>query len=348
MELRVSICVAVLGVIGAAVAIKGETWNPHKVKWFRKLTHTGWAAAICLALSLIFGIIKEIQSAESQTQLEIKNAKLQSTLDQTQLTLTKTEELKDIKIEIDTFEYDPQEKRGRGFNSLPELAEKASSESANGRDVGIVMKISYRPITVWLAGVSRGREEIWQVFVAGDGGNPDAKPIRFSKKPDGFLIDLLLGESKVKGFFEKSPKLVSLFDRSYTAANHEELFRPSYELGEFQVIMFGWINPSKKSIEQILTNLPTVIHTPITLQHDYIADWQVSLTVNDKELRNLGSTKFPRVKDVLTQLRNWKLNPEYEDEITNAILLSPISEQWQNFRPVMGRNMSKLLYGNTK
>ena len=83
MDIKIiNIILLTLGVVGAFLAISGDTWKRRR-PWCRRLTLQGWVAAACLVGTLVLGIVREDLLAKagqaSSNQLTDLNTRLATT-----------------------------------------------------------------------------------------------------------------------------------------------------------------------------------------------------------------------------------------------------------------------------
>jgi len=350
MALFVNICLVVVGIIGAAVALKGETWNPHATKWVNKLTPTGYLAAACILASLIFGVTKEIQSEESSKQFEAQNIALRAASHNVQTMMLKENRLWGLGITVDTLDRRKEQAiygNYHGYNSLFKLAAHVSTNlSQPPPAVGIEMLARYGPLGIHLDGVATNEntlDEQWFVWLYfGSEDAPKTMPLKFEKS-QGFLVDVNFDENSLNHFWRQRPAVRSLFAHG---GDSRSSFDPAYELGEFTIRRFGLLAKTTDAIEFALGSPNAPFLSQLNIPDGYLFHWRVALCVNDRSICNLrveGDTLF---EDQLHRLKEWRIDPTYQTHYAN--LLVPVPDDWQEYFPSMARNIRWLLYGQTE
>src|SRR5262245_11293859 len=84
MDVLINIALLALAFASGIVAIGGETWLKGESGLKGKITRRGWSAVLLLALTLILGIIKEVQTNEQTRKLREDQEGYQSQLSETQ------------------------------------------------------------------------------------------------------------------------------------------------------------------------------------------------------------------------------------------------------------------------
>jgi hypothetical protein len=146
--------ILLFGCVGAAVAIAGPTYDPQKIHFLGRVTKTGWIASAFMALSLVFGITKEIlqNAKERRDDAEKAQVKIESINQKAEAAKDRAEAARDKEIIRELRE------------TANRIAKKSESLVASNQSLSFAIGQILRPINAHLDGeITQGRR-LYPIF----------------------------------------------------------------------------------------------------------------------------------------------------------------------------------------
>ena len=363
--------------IGAFIAIAGDTWDSKELHIYKRLTGPGRIALVCIVLSVLFGVTKEIRIKSSEAESAQKNERLSALLEATegelknnrnslsslkeanrrlqldndflkekmvtvQNHLTRRERVDKISFHVDAFNTEER----RGYNSLSCLVEHLYPEiDVENNAIGIYFILDYGELELYVAGVSKGDREKWlyRLFFHGED-----KHDYYGTKPRGILKDtpFLIAGNLSQEDFQHFWKVRPLVSKVISRPEYPHyLFDPTFELGVIKIIGFGLLDQSVDVQEFAVQKSAHWFNKDLKIPRNFLKGWHVVLSINDRQIREVE--KFIKRQPTRTEaerLASWDIMSKYQPK-DNEALIAPVGRQWTDYFPLMNENLRELLYG---